>query len=342
MTTRRRHTSVDSEFFGGTQQGFGGWTVTHTGPVTGPIPTEMTCRDRTTEFFSAIKSLQSRQGNGVITNHKRNGRQQQHTEFMQIAKRIGQDLSNTFAKLEKLTLLAKRKSLFDDKSVEIQELTYIIKQDINSLNKQIAQLQDFVKQRRSQNGHLQTHSNTVVLSLQSKLANMSNDFKNVLEVRTQNLKEQKDRRDHFSQGAVTSSLPPAAATVNGGSLLSQDVAVDMSALDDGPRHRHGMQDMQLVQQDDTYIKEREETMHSIESTIVELSGIFQQLAHMVKEQEEQVQRIDHNVEDTVMNVEAAHGEILKYFQSVTSNRWLMIKVFIVLIVFFIIFIVFLA
>lgn len=55
-----------------------------------------------------------------------------------------------------------------------------------------------------------------------------------------------------------------------------------------------------------------------------------------------VDRIDHNVEDTVMNVEAAHGEILKYFQSVTSNRWLMIKVFIVLIVFFIIFIVFLA
>ena len=38
--------------------------------------------------------------------------------------------------------VAKRKSLFDDKPVEIQELTYIIKQDINSLNKQIAQLQE--------------------------------------------------------------------------------------------------------------------------------------------------------------------------------------------------------
>lgn len=37
--------------------------------------------------------------------------------------------------------VAKRKSLFDDKPVEIQELTYIIKQDIGSLNKQIAQLQ---------------------------------------------------------------------------------------------------------------------------------------------------------------------------------------------------------
>ena len=53
-------------------------------------------------------------------------------------------------------------------------------------------------------------------------------------------------------------------------------------------------------------------------------------------------RIDSNVEDTFMNVEAAHSEILKYFQSVTSNRWLMIKIFGVLIVFFIIFVVFMA
>ena len=53
-------------------------------------------------------------------------------------------------------------------------------------------------------------------------------------------------------------------------------------------------------------------------------------------------RIDSNVEDTHLNVEAAHSEILKYFQSVTSNRWLMIKVFGVLIIFFIVFVVFMA
>lgn len=63
--------------------------------------------------------------------------------------------------------VARRKSLFDDKPVEIQELTYIIKQDIDSLNKQIAQLQKFVQHHKQQKGkHLQTHSNTVVVSLQ--------------------------------------------------------------------------------------------------------------------------------------------------------------------------------
>ena len=55
-----------------------------------------------------------------------------------------------------------------------------------------------------------------------------------------------------------------------------------------------------------------------------------------------VSRIDANVEETGLNVEAAHTEILKYFQSVTSNRWLMIKIFAVLIFFFVIFVVFMA
>eukprot|EP00057_Strongylocentrotus_purpuratus_P031360 XP_784377.3 PREDICTED: syntaxin-5 [Strongylocentrotus purpuratus] len=353
MYNRHRHPSTEDSSSGqsrstsrsGYHQQRSGWTVTtHIPPETlstagGGVDTgDMTCRDRTQEFLSTIKSMQSRQGNGVAAN-KLNGKPQQYTDFMRIAKKIGKDLSNTFSKLEKLTLLAKRKSLFDDKSVEIQELTYIIKQDINSLNKQISQLQQHVK-GSSQNGrHMKSHSNTVVLSLQSRLANMSNSFKNVLEVRTQNLKEQKSRREQFSSSQTPSSA--RSSSVLDEQQSNGHMTIDMGGLDGGPRHR-GQQSMQMVEQQDNYIKNREETMHNIESTIVELSGIFQQLAHMVKEQEEQVQRIDGNVDDTVANVEAAHGELLKYFQSVTSNRWLMIKVFLVLIVFFIVFVVFVA
>lgn len=43
-----------------------------------------------------------------------------------------------------------------------------------------------------------------------------------------------------------------------------------------------------------------------------------------------------------MNVEAAHDELLRYFRSVTNNRWLMFKIFGVVIVFIIIFAVFFA
>lgn len=93
--------------------------------------------------------------------------------------------------------VAKRKSLFDDRPAEIQELTYIIKGDLNSLNQQIARLQDISKsQRKTTNAkHLLSHSSNMVIALQAKLANMSTDFKQILEVRTENLKHQKSRRD---------------------------------------------------------------------------------------------------------------------------------------------------
>jgi syntaxin 5 len=109
-----------------------------------------------------------------------------------------------------------------------------------------------------------------------------------------------------------------------------------------PLLQQSTQQLMLYDESDNYVQERAETMQNIESTIIELGGIFQQLATMVKEQEEMVERIDTNVQDVEMNVEAAHGEILKYFQSVTKNRWLMIKIFGILIMFFIFFVIFLA
>ena len=82
--------------------------------------------------------------------------------------------------------MAKKRSLFDDRPQEIQELTYIIREDITNLNKQIAHLQGFMKkQQQNQQQNTKTHSANVVVALQSKLASMSSEFKQVLEVRTE-------------------------------------------------------------------------------------------------------------------------------------------------------------
>ena len=141
-------------------------------------------------------------------------------------------------------------------------------------------------------------------------------------------------------------MPPAAMKDSQGSLLIQEqYSIDMNSSSSSERQpllQQSSQQLMLYDESDNYVQDRAETMQNIESTIIELGGIFQQLATMVKEQEEMVERIDTNVQDVEMNVEAAHGEILKYFQSVTKNRWLMIKIFGILIMFFIFFIIFLA
>ena len=54
---------------------------------------------------------------------------------------------------------------------------------------------------------------------------------------------------------------------------------------------------------------------------------------MVAEQRETVQRIDADTMDIASNVSGAQRELLKYYASISSNRWLMLKIFGVLIVF---------
>lgn len=86
--------------------------------------------------------------------------------------------------------------------------------------------------------------------------------------------------------------------------------------------------------DQTYLNSRSDAIVAIESTIHELGGIFAQLAEMVTQQGEMIQRIDANTDDVVSNVSGAQRELLKYWSRVSSNRWLVVKMFGVLMIFF--------
>jgi len=312
-------------------------------------------RDRTSEFTATVKSLRGRNlmalPNGQ--NHTNKSRNellaQQSRQFMNIAASIGRDIASTYTKLEKLTLLAKKRTLFDDRPQEIQELIGIIKQDTSALNKQIDQLNKISKaqQQTLRSKHQATHSTTVVAALQLRLASMTSDFKQVLEVRSENLRESKSRREQFSQGAVTHSMPQMDGYPAGSVLATAAMDDDEAAAQSNGQVAISMEQSSAMMQmqrggDTSYLQSRADAMQNIESTIVELGGIFNQLATMIKEQEEIMVRIDSNVEDAAINVEAGHSEILKYFQSVTSNRWLMVKIFGVLIFFFIFFVIFMA
>ncbi|VDQ02012.1 unnamed protein product [Trichobilharzia regenti] len=81
--------------------------------------------------------------------NKTNNPLTQRSQFMKAASVIGQDLANTFTKLEQLNALARRQTLFDDHSAEIQHLTYVIKESMANLNNRIATLQEMTKSQVS-------------------------------------------------------------------------------------------------------------------------------------------------------------------------------------------------
>lgn len=90
----------------------------------------------------------------------------------------------------------------------------------------------------------------------------------------------------------------------------------------------------MEEQGSEYLQQRNSAVETIEATINEVGNLFQQLATMVTEQGETIQRIDQNVEDIDMNISGAQRELLKYYTRISNNRWFFLKIFGVLLAFF--------
>uniref|UniRef100_A0A5K3FHK4 t-SNARE coiled-coil homology domain-containing protein n=1 Tax=Mesocestoides corti TaxID=53468 RepID=A0A5K3FHK4_MESCO len=335
--------------------------------------------DRTSDFLQVANTLRSSKTNGIArnglgdhgvkTNRAQRRRLQANassvsstSQFASMAALISNDLAVTCSRLESLSSLARQRTLFDDHSAEVQHLTLLIKEDIANLNHRIADLQSLTKLQHQQQQSAK-HSSSVLMTLQTRLAGMSERFKRVLEERSLTLRDQAARKNAFSArqpppaagGVVNPAFEPDSASNARQPVLA--AAVPSILLEDEQRARRAVGSNQVVtdfagvqhneqmmtmyrDQTDNYLSARYDTVRTIEHTIVELGEIFQQLATMVHEQEESVERIDSNVGESVAAIESGHTELLRYLQSVSSNRWLMIKVFAILLAFFVFFVIF--
>ncbi|VUC22195.1 unnamed protein product [Clonostachys rosea] len=306
-------------------------------------------QDRTSEFRSVLAQAQRRQNLNKATSQKRslltdsqkaaaNGdARPRRSDFARKAAEIGRGISATMGKLEKLAQLAKRRTLFDDRPVEINELTFVIKQDLSSLNQQIGDLQSLSRQQRPGGDQEGEHNKNVVYLLQGKLTDVSVNFKDVLEERTKNIQASRSRTENFISSVSQHTMPsmshqPGSPLYGTPNRASPAPAQDTLSLN--PVGDQQMLMMEEAQPANSYIQQRGEAIEAIEKTISELGSIFGQLATMVSEQSEMIQRIDANTEDVVDNVDGAQRELLKYWSRVSSNRWLIAKMFGVLMIFF--------
>ncbi|KAG4197234.1 hypothetical protein ERO13_A05G011000v2 [Gossypium hirsutum] len=260
-------------------------------------------RDRTQEFQSVAdrlrKSISSGQGqNGPSSSTSRAEEKRSmvahQSEFNRKASKIGFGIHQTSQKLSKLAKLAKRTSVFDDPTKEIQELTAVIKQDITTLNSAVVDLQLFCNSRNEGgiSSDTSSHSTTVVDDLKNRLMSATKEFKDVLTMRTENLKVHENRRQLFSSNASKDSPNPfvrqrplAIKSAAGASNnLPQWANGNKSSSQLFPRkHMDGQsqpllqqQQQQMVPQQDSYMKSRAEALQNVESTIHELGTIFNQ------------------------------------------------------------------
>lgn len=290
-------------------------------------PPHSSYRDRTNEFRSAVESARKQFNVGAATTSasaSASGSRLEgskavasiQSEFNRRASKIGLGIHQTSEKLARLAKLAKRTSVFDDPTKDIQDLTAIIKKDIGALSAAVADLQH-LRDSQNESGNISrdtsSHSTTVIDNLKNRLMSTTNEFKDVLTMRTENMKVHEDRRKLFS---ATAGKEPANPFIRQRPIVSKGNSSDAAAppapwaTDSSasaplfPRstltnRKKGngdpssstqplmmQQQQQLAVQQDSYMQSRAEALQNVESTIHELSNIFTQLATMVSQQGE--------------------------------------------------------
>ncbi|XP_056166354.1 syntaxin-32-like [Syzygium oleosum] len=168
---------------------------------------------------SSIRSKAEEQRSGVAL----------QSEFNRRASKIGFGIHQTSQKLAKLVkckdpnsseiaavssavivTLTKRTTVFDDPTMEIQELTAVIKQDITALNSAVVDLQLLCNSPNegSVSSDTASHSTTVVDDLKNRFMSAAKWFIEVLTMRTENLKVIENRRRLFSSTASKETANP--------------------------------------------------------------------------------------------------------------------------------------
>lgn len=283
--------------------------------------------DRTPEFRQLIAELTAAGEAPKVDLAANAVPAQAQSELNAYSADIGTGIHNTSMKVQELRKMAKKKTIFNDQTSEIQELTCAVKDDIQMLNNKIEALEKKAK-GSGPNRNYQLHSKNLVDTLKTRLLEVTKDFKDALEDRTKAMEQQDKRRQLYSGGNSSGANPFAAKQLGRPTGHGDDL--------------EGGGGMQAMAVDRSYHSSRAEAVQQVQKTIGELAQMFSKMAVLVTAQEEMIQRIDSDLDNTITNVEEGQQHLLKYFQYISSNRSLIIKVFLILILFVIFFVVFLA
>eukprot|EP00758_Cryptobia_borreli_P010362 Tbor_TRINITY_DN5561_c1_g2::TRINITY_DN5561_c1_g2_i1::g.13079::m.13079/K08490/STX5; syntaxin 5 len=240
--------------------------------------------------------------------------------FNQYAKIFSQEIVNTSDSIANLTKLMKNKNAFDDCSEDIGSLSAAIKGKLEVLRNDLealSQLKDAAQPSSTswftvqQKEEAALHADTIVSTLRSRLVRTGQDFKTVLQRRTKNLTDDAGRR---------------------GNLLSDTPRSAESAMFAG-----GLQQQQMTNSNSYYYQSRYDAVRDIEIAVGEVSELFSDFTTLMHEQQDAIVRIDEDVDQAVLNVNAGTNELLKYLGALSSNRGLILKIFMVLFVFLLFF-----
>ena len=226
-----------------------------------------------------------------------------------IQEEVGEVLADITIKSGKLDKIHQKHVLpgFDDDDVknreerEIEQLTQEITKGFYECQKAIKRLEKMVKELRTANT-LSKGDETMARNIQVALAARVQEVSATFRKKQSNYLNKLRALEGF-ESPFQRSATPVSNPYSDPSLMESDAdkAFSQNTLQQQAQKRFNTNDTAIVQ--------REREINEIAKGIIELADIFKELQNMVIDQGTMLDRIDYNVERTVVNVKGAEKEL---------------------------------
>lgn len=237
--------------------------------------------------------------------------------------------------IEQLTLISKKSSSFNDSHLKFSSVSISIKKALIEIENEMKNLKNKDIKNIKTNKFEKILIDNSLDILRNKTSDLTVKFQKFLQQQANTIKKVEERKNNLSLGSkknirTITSFNEYALDYNKND--EEDILLNITG-----------QNTQTSMNKNTEIySKRLGEVNSIEKTMGEISGMMNRLSQMTYAHTLMIDNISKNTDITLGNVEAGAKEVKGIKEIVQSNRALLIRIFIILIVVSVVYIIFLA
>ena len=237
--------------------------------------------------------------------------------------------------INQLSSISKKSSSFNNAHTRTSNATLDIKKSLIDIEKEISD----IKSKELSNNKMNRFSKLLLQNsvdiLNSKISDISMKYKKLLELQATKIKQIEERRiilTPSSKRKINNSFNEYATDFTGNNNYNEeDVLLEVK-------------DKQqiMTQKESQYYQSRLKEVQEIEKTMGEISSMMNRLSQMTYEHSFLIENISKNTDIALENVEKGEREVKKILENVKNNRWLLIRIFMIIICVSVFYIIFMA
>ena len=236
--------------------------------------------------------------------------------------------------INQLSSMTKKSSSFNNSHIKISNAAMNIKKSLIDIENDISQ----IKSKEVNNPQINKFSKILLQNsidiLNSRISDLSMKFKKLLELQAGKIKQIENRKIFLTPSSkrnMNNSFNEYTTDLSNENYNEDDVLLEVKQNEQIMEHKESQ-----------YYQNRLKDVQIIEKTMSEISGMMNRLSQTINEHAYIIDNIRQNTDIALEHVEKGEKEVKQILESVKNNRWLLIRIFMILICVSVFYIIFMA